>query len=1772
METDLLRAELERLFELDELLSFSRELLGFDPDAVGGTAAVGSFARALAEHCVTNDAVEALCDALVASKSGVSPDVATLGMKGLLVKDELALGDRLGPFLIARKLGESAAGISYAARIDDGEVRLKVLRAEAVRDQRALRRFLTMTRLASRVRHQGLPWKLRVGFVDDRHYVAHDVVEGQSLASRIARTGAMHLNEARDLVRSLLQALAALHAARLVHGNLKSENVILHRTEDGALRAVLLDACGDRLRARPKANGHVEPWTVSSPKTVAPEQLRGRPATPATDVYAFGAVLFELLTGKAPFETKTIADALVAHLSEKPRLPSQVAPRGFVSRDLDAFVLSLLEKDPLARPQTADAVLSALDALGRPAEVAAAAPAITDEDLAARIDAVIAAPESEDAALALESAVSDGATAARVAETFLMAAEQLEGAEEPEKRSTAIGLLFRAGRLLQDAAANPEGAERAYQKIVQLDPEDGAAAARLDAIRRKLGKWDELVESLLARAERAAPGAERALVLGEIGALYANDVGDREQALVAFTQALCEDPVTDAHAEDVERLAGTDVASWGEVLAACNEASTGDAPPEVKNALFSRMAAWYETRYSRPDLALQCLQAILATDPSNEKAAVALSALYRKAQQWPELGTLLLRRADAAADPGKARELRFEAAQLLETQLNDVGAAREIYGSILGADPGHTRSREALLRIFDQAGDFPNAVKLLEMQAATERGDDLRRTLCRIAEIHEDRLKDDAEAIRRYSAVLDEDPTHIDALRGLDRLYSKAGRFADLLENLGQQIQAATTPRQKITLWERVAAVHDEEFLDHQKAAFALERLLELSPEHDGALTGLARHYRALDRWEDLALLYEKHLALLTDTGRRLEVAFARAKVLAENLASTERAIAAYEQVLAIDPTHGAALEALARLRETAGHEDAALAAIDALIAKAESPEARSELLVRAAKLSEGRGDRDGAILRYKQALDATPKNTAVASALRDAYVARGDVNAAVELIEREIDGAEGESQKAKLYSELATLQRERLRDDVRAEKAARKALELDPTDVPATTLVADVAFEAGRFVEAAAFYEKLAGRTEMLTKDAAVRVLERYVDALAKGGSTEKALVAMDTLLRLAPDDVAAVSRVASVTFEHGSPGRAVELYTDLLERFGDGLSTADRAVATYRLGEASRRVGKLAEAVTALENAADLDPSSPLPLLALSAVHEAREDWAKVVDAKSRHLDLATGEERLGLLVDIGEIAAAKLQDRPLATKNLVAALDERPDDRKLLARLMQLYSEDKDWQKLVDVVLKLADFVDDPRQKAKYLLTAAMVTGREMREYDQAIGYYDRVLSMDPGNEKATDEAIELLEEKGDYAGAVERLKEKAKRASEAKDAARMLAAFEKLAPLYRDKLGRIGHAVDAMEAAQTVDPDNQERSRALAEIYAAYPERYLEKAVQAQMKLLHQNPYRVESYKLLRRLYTEDKRADAAWCLCQALYVLKLAEPDEERFFRRMRAEDPAYAQAIMTADDWLELVFHADADPMLTSLFALIEPAMIATRNPPLEAHGYDPRFAVDPSQHPYPVSQTLHYAAGVMGMSLPVVFENQNDPGGLGFLHAATPGIVLGSGALLADASPQALAFLAARHLAYFRPGLYVRQLVQSVTGLRSWLFAAIKMNAPQFPVPPDIEGPVREALAALERHLGPQLRDHLSRVVSKLIQSGAALDLKKWIQGVDLTADRIGFVLCHDLETAVEIIRASDESSSALLPQARLKDLVLYGISDPYFKLRERLKIGVDV
>ncbi len=1828
---DIVRGELERLFTLEEMTKMSERLLGLAPDEVGGASAKGSFALALTERCFDGDRIDALVDVILHSRKEVDPRVRDI--VALLGKEDLPAGRQLGDFTIQKKIGESDLGIVYQAVRKDGGASatysLKVLRREASRDRRAVHRFLTANRLVGTVDHPGLPRHLEAGEIEPGvFYVAYQYIDAQALSARLARTGPVAYAELRPILRGILEPLAAVHKAHLVHGDLKTENVLVSvRSGDSKdVNVCLIDFGSDRLRNRSvAANGHTGLLAVfGSPKTVAPEIVRGRSADPKSDVYAFGAVLYELLTGKAVFHAESATDAAFAHLSHEPEPPSHRAPRGWVTKDVDAFVLALLQKDPARRPKDAGAVLDALDSIGRASATMKAAGGIAPEKVQQLIDKVLQDPSDLEVALTLEHAVDQGADAIRVGEAFAASAAQVRGASDDEIE-TKKTLLFRAARIFDGAGRDKAKAEQMYAAIVELDPQDDIALVALEEARKALGKYEELVEMLLEKSQSAPPGEERGRALAEIGRLYATELEDPEQAALAFTQALCEEPSNDEYAAEVERLCGSNHATWGEHLGTINETlKSGALAPADYTALMARAARWYETKLGRADMALAAYQQVLAGDPANEGAAEGMTGIYRRAQQWPELVSVLMARADVAASAPKARDLRSEAAEILETRLNDMARARDIFMTVLSDDPGHAKACDAMARIAERTGDFMTLAQVLERRAEARRGMEKAEALAKVAEVYEDHLNDLNEATRRFEAVLAIDPSNLNALKGLDRIFNRTGKYRELLEVLERQIEVAATPRQKINLYERVAGLHDEEFLNHEAAAEALEQILTIDGSHDGALSALARHYRALEKWEPVAALYEKHASVTSDPSRRIDLLLARARTLAEQIGSPDRATKTYEQVLAINPSHAGALEALAQLREMSGDSHAALSAIEALAMKAATPEAKCEQWMRAARLLESRGDKDGAIERYKLALDANPRDPASSSALRKAYANRGDWLSVVGLIERELHTAESDLARARLWAELAKVHHSRLVDPQKAETAAKKAGELDPSNADAAMVMGDLAFEGGRMIEASKYYESLVSRTAVLDKEDATRVLVRFIEAFGKtqprpssgqlpsgplsqagglgdsgpasgqwvgGGpasqgrisvvpsspgtvppppvTNPRMMAAVDALKQLAPQDVDALARAANALFEFGDPKSAYSMHEDLFKKYGSVLAGSERAEALYHLGESARRSGHLDVAIAPLKEATDLDPSNPRPYRSLAKVYDEKGEWQSAIAVRRSRLQLATGNERFELLLEIGDVLFGKMNDRTAASKAYTQALEEKPDDRKLLTKLMQLYSEEKDWAKLIDVVLRLADFVEDPKQRAKYMHTAATIAAKHTNEIDKALGFYKRALELEPSNDKALNEAIELYRQKGRHDEVEHLLKTQLDQAKVAQDRDKIVRVLDKLGELYQKFLNEPDLAVDAFEAAQAFDPEDRARAEKLAEIYASDPKQYLDKAVQAQAVILRKNPYRVESYKLLRKLFTDAKRADPAWCLCQALAILRLAEPDEERFYRKHRSENAAPAQATFDDDCWSK-VAHWDLDPLLTRIFAMIQPTIMRTRTQPIEQLGYDPRYALDTSMHPYPVSQTLYYVQGVLAMPPPLVFQNPNDPGSLGIVHARTPAIVLGQAAFDNTIPNQSLAFIAGRHLTSFRPGFYVRHLVPTGTGLKAWIFAAIKLCVPQFPVSPDLMGQVNEAMQALAQDFQGGEKDKLASAVSKLLQAGGALDLKKWVAAIDLTADRVGFLLAHDLQLTTEVIRSTEEATSVAVKE-RMKDIVLFSVSEEYFALRQKLSITVD-
>jgi serine/threonine-protein kinase len=257
---------------------------------------------------------------------------------------ELALGSSVGPFRLDDFLGEGAmARVFRATRTDTGQVvALKLLKPKLAADPTYLRRFVHEARAAGEVRHPNLVPILEAGEVDGRPYLAAAFVGGRSLGDMIAERGPLAFPDVVRIAQQAGAGLDALHAQGLIHRDIKPANILLE--PDGT--AAVTDF---GLAKGPAYTVLTNPGQVMGTLDyLAPELIRGGKGTAQSDLYAFGCVIYECLTGKPPFGSRPMFQLAQAILNEAP--PDPTIGRPDLPQQLDWAVGQALLKDPAHRP------------------------------------------------------------------------------------------------------------------------------------------------------------------------------------------------------------------------------------------------------------------------------------------------------------------------------------------------------------------------------------------------------------------------------------------------------------------------------------------------------------------------------------------------------------------------------------------------------------------------------------------------------------------------------------------------------------------------------------------------------------------------------------------------------------------------------------------------------------------------------------------------------------------------------------------------------------------------------------------------------------------------------------------------------------------------------------------------------------------------------------------------------------------------------------------------------------------------------------------------------------------------------------------------------------------------------------------------------------------------------------------------------------------------------------------------------------------------------
>jgi tetratricopeptide (TPR) repeat protein len=1333
-----------------------------------------------------------------------------------------------------------------------------------------------------------------------------------------------------------------------------------------------------------------------------------------------------------------------------------------------------------------------------------------------------------------------------------------------------------------------------YLHWLEVEPDAADASAGLSRIlerARQAGDWERVVEVLLGRAEAAGPGAGRAGLLAEVARVFEDQIGDLPRAFTAALAAYREaaqvgDPAgaPDATSE-LERLASA-ADGWAELVAECAQlaGSTGDA------ARYRALGRFYLSHLPNVDYAIAAFSEARKRMPGDEEAAEGLSEALRRGERWRELCALCEERA-AAAEPARRVELLLLCADVLETRTGELERAIAAYQRALEAAGARgeaaPEAAAQLERIFRRSQRFRELVELLERRAQASSDPAEARALRReIGELTGDRLGDLPGALARLEAVVGEDPRDVGALRALERLYERTGQAAQYLDTLERLVVAVQSADEKVMLLRRLAAEWEERPGGLERAAAWLQQLLELRAADEEALRNLARLERAAGRHAELVAVLERHVQVATQPEARRELWAQIGRVCEVDLGDLPRAIVAFQ---AAEQSGGDVLADLARLYLEAGEHQSAIEALPRLADRTADPAARVELLHTAGRVACERLNDDAEAETFlARALEVDAGHVPSLTTLAQLYARRGEWLRAAQLMGEAAERTANRLDKTRLLFEAATLHDQRLGAPARARELYGRVLALDPEHLGAASRLADFYEADGQWAELEPVLDVLARKVDRTDGAKTAEVLARLGQAALRGGHAEKAFKVYREAHEADPSAREPLTQLAHLYDARGEHAEAVRLLDTLHLEHGEALPPAERLELYFRQGESEKKRGDDEAALALYRRALEIDAFHRPSLQAVAELCAKGGQFAEVVSAKRALAEQASGEERSRLLEEVGDLTIEKLEDPVAAMTAFLEALELRPNRVLLLHKVLDLCTAQKQWPNAVELILRLTELESDPSRRAKYRYAAASILNDELADDERALELYELVLDDAPDNQPAVGNIEEIYTRRQDWKGLERAYRRMIKRLPTEGITEIRLRLWSNLGELALARLGSREVALAALEVVRSLDKNNLARREQLAELYVEAGPDHAEKAILEHQWLIRRQPDRLASYQALRKLYNQSRQFDKMWCLCAALRFLKRAEPEEVEFFEKLRPPRFTPAKRKLTEEIWNRHVVHPDEDRLVGALFTLVGPALAAWSAQPHKAFGLMRRDRTDPAQHEHLAARAFRYAVETLGIAPPELYFRPDQPTGVQVANAIDkdrgqiiPAFMVGA-PLLDKPREKELVFELAKRLVFLRPERYVRYALPTPQALISALKAALKASGASNGAP--VDGETARLTEHLRRVLPPPVLEQLGLVGRKLLDAksaeelaqaasereAAVIDLGGWLAASDLTASRAGFALVGDFEAAARLVSTEPPGLSPLAPKERLRELLVYAVSEDYFAVRHQLGIEI--
>jgi tetratricopeptide (TPR) repeat protein len=1058
--------------------------------------------------------------------------------------------------------------------------------------------------------------------------------------------------------------------------------------------------------------------------------------------------------------------------------------------------------------------------------------------------------------------------------------------EKIEDTRRQVDMLLRLAAVYEEETGQVDEAIDTYRRVVEAEPDNRQALTSLDRLYTRGQQWEQLAEVVRREIRIAATDQDIVALTFRLAQIYELALSDLPKAIEAYRDILTADPAHGETRAALERMfmGGTMQFEIAEVLEPLYRGSeeweklhqiyevqlSRITDVEERQSLLRRLAEIAEQKLVDQVAAFEWWSQAVRENPASEQALDELLRLVRSTHQWDAYVATMSQAASPDRPPRVRRDVLLRLATTFESDLGDLERAERALVQVLTENHGDVGALASLDRIYDAQGMYENLANVLKQRiAVTDDGDELVPLHLRLGRVFADALEDTEGAIGSYLAVLEHQPRAREALEALERLYFRTERWSELYGVYEKLVSVADDEATVASCYACMAKLAAEALGQRARAVELWGKVLELRGPDPTALAGLADLHEAAQEWRELTEVLERQVAATPDPEAKIPIYKRLGRIWGEKLGRERNSLESWQKVLELDPQDADALRAIAANYRSAGAWEELSQALRRLIQVGQlggSGIEPGELMELYAQLGELEGDTlmrtQDAIDAWREVLEIDAHDFRALAALEKLFMQEARWEESVDILERRAQALQNPAEQVDVLMQAASLWADKIGDGGSAAQVYERVLQLDPANLLASQELEQLYRQRKSWVK---LIDLLLARTEFVG-DAPARitlltqVAEIYEQQL---GDRDSAFVTLQAAFRedYSNDHVAKeLERLATATDKWND---LITDYTQVVQGITETKQAADLWVKIARWYDSA--LGHVDYAIASAQQALQLDAVHVGALHALEDFYRKQKRWPDLVSALARHAEVEPEPtRRVDILLQLADTYETQIGDAAQAMYAYQRALDGDERCIDAINALERLYRRTQAWDRLVDVLAKKSQVVDDTELAVRLKLQVGELWEDRLGDNDRAVDAYKEVLMVDAQNPAALKALDSLYQKTGRMEDYLENLEHQLEISSPEPEGERA-EIYQRMATVWEEQFGKPDRAADVLEKILLIDDRNQKAYRDLERIYRQ--ERKWEALVDTYRKhilVTNDTNERIEIYSKMGRVYEQDLR--------------------------------------------------------------------------------------------------------------------------------------------------------------------------------------------------------------------------------------------------------------------------------------------------------------------